>query len=331
MGGRNLSSTLYLVVPCYNEEAVLRATAGCLSEKMKELEAQGKISQGGKIVFVDDGSLDGTWGIIEELCSRDGIYAGVKLTRNRGHQNALLAGLLAARHEADLVITIDADLQDDVSSIDLMVDEYLGGSDVVYGVRRSRKTDGFFKRATAEGYYKLLRSYGCDVVFNHADFRLMSSRAIQALSEYREQRLFIRGLVPLLGYKSSVVHYERGVRGAGESRYPLKRMLSLAFDGLTALSLRPLRFVTALGASMLFLAAAFLVYMIVTAVMGESVLEWKLIVFSVWAVGGIMTLSVGIVGEYVGRAYVETKGRPRFNIDRTVGLTQELRDERVES
>ena len=319
---RVLSSTLYLVVPCYNEEPVLHETARRLSEKMKTLSAAKKISHDGRVVFVDDGSSDGTWGIIEELCMRDSIFAAVKLSRNRGHQHALMAGLMAVRHEADFVITIDADLQDDISSIDLMVEEYIGGCDIVYGVRKTRETDGFFKRVTAEGYYKLLRSYGCDIVFNHADFRLMSSRALNALSEYREQRLFVRGLVPLLGYKSSIVRYKRDTRKAGVSKYPLKRMLSLAFDGLTALSLRPLRMVTALGVVMLLLSAVFFVYMIVTAIMGQSVLDWKLVIFSVWAVGGIITLCLGIVGEYVGRTFIEAKGRPRYSIEKTAGLKE---------
>ena len=306
-------------MPCYNEEAVLDETSKKLLEKMKALADKGKISQEGKIVFVDDGSRDGTWEIIDRLSKQNSIFSGVKLSRNCGHQHALMAGLMAVRHEADMVISIDADLQDDVDAIDLMVDDYLSGSDIVYGVRRARQKDGFFKRITAEGYYKLLRSYGCDVVFNHADFRLISSRGLVALSEFSEQRLFIRGLVPLIGYKSSIVHYDRGLREAGESKYSLKRMLSLAVDGLCALSLRPLRIVTAAGAVMLFLALAFLAYMIVTAVMGESMLDWKIIVFSVWAVGGIMTLSMGIVGEYVGRTFIEAKGRPRYRIEKTSG------------
>jgi len=318
--GRKLKPTLYLVVPCYNEEEVLSETAKRLAAKMSALAERGEISGDGKIVFVDDGSRDGTWELIERLCEGDGVFAGVKLSRNRGHQRALLAGLMAVRDRADIVVSIDADLQDDVGAIDAMVAEYLGGCDIVYGVRRDRSSDSFLKRATAEWYYKLLRSLGCDIVFNHADYRLMSSRALEALSEYGEQSPFLRGLVPMIGFKTAQVGYERGVREAGESKYPVKRMLALAFDGLTSLSLRPLRIVTAAGAVMLLVAFALLVYAIVALCLGQSALDWKLLMFSIWAVGGIVTFSLGIVGEYVGRSYMEAKRRPRYNIDRTAGL-----------
>jgi glycosyltransferase involved in cell wall biosynthesis len=315
-----LLNTLYIVVPCFNEEVVLLNTANVLGEKITALASGGKISGNSKIVFVDDGSRDGTWGMIEELSAGESLFAGIKLSRNQGHQNALLAGLLSVRNEADLVISIDADLQDDIGAIDRMVDEFLGGCDIVYGVRQCREKDSFFKRATAEGYYKLLRKYGCDIVFNHADYRLMSSRALEALSEYCEQRLFIRGLVPLLGYKTAVVYYDRGVREAGESKYPLMRMLSLAFDGLFSLSLRPLRVVMALGALMLVVAAALLVYSVIALFMGRSVFDWKIVTFSIWLVGGAATFSLGIVGEYVGRTYIEVKRRPRFFVEKTIGL-----------
>ena len=318
-----MSDVLYLVVPCYNEEDVLHSTAQRLRDKMAALSASGKISGDGRVVFVDDGSRDGTWGIIEQLIAQDKLFAGVKLSRNKGHQNALLAGLMAVKDEADMAISIDADLQDDISAIDSMVDEYLNGSDIVYGVRGNRENDSFFKRASAQGYYKLLRSLGCDITYNHADYRLMSSRAIEALAGYREQRLFIRGLVPMLGYKSSVVEYTRGTREAGESKYPLKRMLTLAIDGLMSLSLRPLRIITAAGSVMLLIAAALLVYSVVMLFMGESILDWELVVFSIWAVGGFITLSLGIVGEYVGRTFIEAKRRPRYNIEKTVGLGQD--------
>ena len=315
-----MGSTLFLVVPCYNEEEVLNTTAMKLEEKMKALIGAGNISDSGKVVFVDDGSRDGTWAAIEKLCARDKLFAGVKLSRNSGHQSALLAGLMAVKDEADMVISIDADLQDDINAIDKMVEEYNKGCDVVYGVRDSRKNDGFFKRSSAQGYYKLLRSLGCDIVFNHADYRLMSARAIETLSGYNEQRPFLRGLVPLLGYKASVVEYERGVREAGNSKYPLKRMLTLAMDGLMSLSMRPLRIITVVGSLMLIAAAAMLVYRIVLLCMGQAVLDWEIVTFSIWAVGGIITLSLGIVGEYVGRVYFETKRRPRYNIDKTTGL-----------
>ena len=317
-----MGNVLYLVVPCYNEEEVLHSTAQLLGEKMIALAAAGKIADSGRVVFIDDGSRDSTWSIIEQLVVQNKLFAGVKLSRNRGHQNALLAGLMAVKDEADMVVSIDADLQDDIGAIDRMVDEYLNGCDIVYGVRGNRESDSFFKRATAQGYYKLLSSLGCDIIYNHADYRLMSSRALDALAEYKEQRLFIRGLVPKIGYKSSVVEYTRGAREAGESKYPLKRMLTLAMDGLMSLSLRPLRIITAAGMLMLIIAAALLVYSIVALIMGKSVMDWKLITFSIWAVGGFITLSLGIVGEYVGRTLIETKQRPRYNIEKTIGLGQ---------
>ena len=315
-----MGDTLYIVVPCYNEEEVLPTAAQRLGEKIEALAASGIVSGESKVVFVDDGSRDGTWGIIEQLAAQGCLFAGVKLSRNRGHQNALHAGLMAVRDEADMVISIDADLQDDIDAIDKMVAEYHKGCDIVYGVRGNREKDGFFKRASAQGYYKLLRSLGCDTMYNHADYRLMSARALDALSEYNEQRLFLRGLVPMLGYKTSVVHYARGVREAGESKYPLKRMLTLALDGLLGLSLRPLRLVTVVGAIMLVLAAAMFVYLVVALCIGKSILDWKIVTFSVWAVGGIITLSLGIVGEYVGRAFQEAKRRPLYNIEKKLGI-----------
>ena len=315
-------NTLYIVVPCYNEEEVLRETAKRLADKLKTLAGAGKIADNSKIVFVDDGSRDGTWAIIEQLFEQDRVFAGVKLSRNRGHQNALLAGLMAVKGEADIVISIDADLQDDIDAIDRMVDEYSVGCHIVYGVRGNRESDSFFKRATAQGYYRLLRSFGCDIVFNHADYRLISSRALEALSEYGEQRLFLRGIVPMLGYKTSVVQYKRSPREAGESKYPLKRMLTLAIDGLLSLSLRPLRMVALAGALMLVIAAALLVYSIVSICMGQPFFDWNIVLFSIWAVGGVMTLSIGIVGEYAGRTYFETKRRPRYNIEKELGINK---------
>ena len=313
-----------MVVPCYNEEEVLHDTAKQLIEKITLLINKKKIAANSKIVFVDDGSRDGTWMHIEQLCAQETAYAGIKLSRNQGHQHALLAGLMTVRDKADFVISLDADLQDDIDAIDSMIDEYLGGCDIVYGVRNNREKDSFFKRFTAESYYKLLRRYGCDVVFNHADYRLMSSRALAALSEYGEQRLFLRGIIPLIGYKTAVVEYTRNIREAGKSKYNLKRMLSLAFDGLTSLSLRPLRLVIAAGALMIIIAAALLVYSIVMQSMGQSMLDWKIVTVSVWGVGGVITLSIGIVGEYVGRILIEVKRRPRYFVDRTAGLYKEL-------
>jgi len=317
-----MGHTLYIVVPCYNEEDVLRETAKRLSERMAALSGEMRISSNSKIVFVDDGSRDDTWDIIGKLCASDEVFAGIRLSRNRGHQYALLAGLMTVCEEADFVISIDADLQDDIDAIDRMIDEYLGGCDIVYGVRCNREKDSFFKRFTAEGFYSLLRRLGCDIVFNHADYRLMSSRALAALSEYHEQNLFLRGIVPLIGYKTSIVEYSRNVRLAGESKYPLKRMLSLAFDGLISLSLRPLRLVTAAGIVMLTAAMALLIYSIVMVFRGHTMLDWKITTLSIWGVGGIVTLSLGIVGEYVGRTFIEVKHRPRYIIDSTIGLEQ---------
>ena len=279
-----------------------------------------KISVDSKIAFVDDGSRDATWCMIEDLCAKDRIFAGIKLSRNKGHQNALLAGLFAVMNESDAVISIDADLQDDIEAIDGMIDKYLDGCDIVYGVRQNRTKDSFFKRFTAEGYYKLLKALGCDIIFNHADYRLMSSRAIKALSAYDEQGLFLRGLIPMLGYKTANVYYARNERQAGESKYPLKRMLSLALDGIASLSLKPLRIITVIGSIMLLIAAALLVFIIVMLCMRRPVLDWKIIVFSIWAVGGLLMFALGIVGEYVGRTFFETKRRPRFNIEILKGI-----------
>ena len=311
-------------MPCYNEEEVLRETANRLGGKMRALMERGGLSQDCRVVFVDDGSRDGTWGIIEQLIAEDKLFAGIKLSRNRGHQHALLAGLMTVRDAADIVISIDADLQDDIDAIDKMLDEYRNGCDIVYGVRENREKDSFFKRSTAEMYYKLLRSFGCDIVFNHADYRLMSSRALAALSEYEEQSLFLRGLVPMLGFKTAVAPYERGAREAGESKYPLKRMLALAFNGLISLSLRPLRVVLVVGLAMILFAIALLIYAIISFSRGGQALDWKIIAVSVWAVGGIVTFSTGIVGEYVGRAFLETKRRPRYYVEKISGEMGDL-------
>ena len=311
-------------MPCYNEELILRETAARLLMKMKDMMSEGKISDAGKIVFVDDGSSDGTWSIIEDLCASNPFFAGIKLSRNCGHQLALLAGLMEVRNEAGLVISLDADLQDDIDAVDRMVSEYFSGFEIVYGVRKSREKDSFFKRVTAECYYKFLRRCGCDIVFNHADYRLMSARALEALSMFGEQRLFLRGLVPLIGLKTTVVEYDRGVREGGESKYSLGRMMSLAFDGLMSLSLRPLRLVMVAGALMLLAAMALLFYSVITFFMCQVVPYLRIVLISVWAVGGIITLSLGVVGEYVGRVHVEVKRRPRYFVDKTTGLSHDV-------
>ncbi|WP_073080366.1 glycosyltransferase family 2 protein [Sporobacter termitidis] len=319
-----MNNTLYIVVPCYNEEEVLRETASRLRGKMRALISAGKISGGSRVLFVNDGSRDKTWEMIRALSAEDALFTGVALSRNRGHQNALLAGLMTARGRADMVVSMDADLQDDVDAVDRMVDEYLSGADVVYGVRNKREKDAFLKRFTAEGYYKLLDAMGVEVVFNHADYRLLSARALDALSQYGERNMFIRGIIPMLGYKTATVTYERGERFAGESKYPLKKMLALASDGVYSLSMKPLRFITGLGVTLLVLAAALLIYAIVRLCMGYTILDWKIVTISVWGVGGLILLALGIIGEYVGRAYMELKGRPRYHIGETVGLDRKL-------
>ena len=315
-----MGNRLYIVVPCYNEQDIIESTASKLLMKMEELAGDGSIAPNGKIVFVDDGSGDGTWNAINELCKHSKFYAGIKLSRNKGHQNALYAGLMIAKEEADFVISIDADLQDDINAINNMVQEYNNGCEIVYGVRNNRESDAFFKRATARCYYKLLRLARCDVIADHADFRLMSSRALDVLSEYGEQRLFLRGLVPMLGFKSSSVYYTRMARTAGKSKYPFARMMSLAIDGFMALSLRPLRLVTIIGSIMLLGAFALLLNVIVKHCCGQVVLDRAVLSLSIWAVGGIVTTSLGIVGEYIGRVLNEVKRRPRYVVERTVGI-----------
>ncbi|MGI5893010.1 MAG: glycosyltransferase family 2 protein [Candidatus Merdivicinus sp.] len=307
--------TLYLVIPCYNEEAVLPETSRRLGEKFDFLFQAGKISADSRILFVDDGSRDKTWSMIAELHQKDSRFAGVKLSRNRGHQNALLAGLMTAKDYCDAAISMDADLQDDVNAIDRMVDAFLEGYEVVYGVRSSRETDTFFKRTTAQGFYKFMKLMGVDIVYNHADFRLMSRRALEALSNYEEVNLFLRGIVPLIGYSSTTVEYERGERFAGESKYPLKKMLAFAFDGITSFSIKPIRWVTGVG-FLIFLASILaLIYIFIVKLIGFAVPGWSATTASIWMLGGIQLLSLGVIGEYVGKIYTEVKARPRYLIE----------------
>ncbi len=310
-----MGDILYIVIPCYNEEEALPVTYEKVRQKLDSLMDSGKISGRSKVAFVNDGSKDSTWSIIKDLCERDRHVAGVSLSRNRGHQNALLAGLMAVREKADMVISMDADLQDDIDAIDKMVECYYEGCDVVYGVRDSRKKDTFFKRFTAEGYYKLLEKMGCEVVFNHADYRLMSRRAVTALSKYKEQDLFLRGILPMIGYKSDIVTYERGERVAGESKYPLRKMLSLAASGVTSLSMKPLRFIVGAGVVMLMLSIVLLIGSLISLCFGHTMLDWKIVVFSIWFVGGAIMTAVGVVGEYVGKTFLEAKRRPRYIIE----------------
>ena len=306
---------LYLVIPCYNEEAVLHETAKQLLVKMNSMFDRGMISRESKIMFVNDGSRDKTWEIIRELHESNPIYSGVKLSRNKGHQNALLAGLMTAKDKADMAISLDADLQDDVDVIDKMVEKYYEGNDVVYGVRSARDTDTFFKKFTAEGFYKIMQAMGVEIVFNHADYRLMSKRALEGLSEFREVNLFLRGIVPLIGYKSDIVTYERHERFAGESKYPLKKMLAFATDGITSFSIKPIRMITTCGFLIFAISLIMLIYFLVVHFMGRTVHGWTSTIVSIWAIGGLQLLAIGIVGEYIGKIYLETKARPKYIIE----------------
>ena len=306
-----MSVTLYLAIPCYNEEAVLPETARRLREKFTALRAAGTIGPLSRICFIDDGSKDATWQLISGLHARDPVFSGIRLSRNRGHQNALLCGLMTLRNRADCVISMDADLQDDIDAIDAMLAAFQNGNDIVYGVRASRKQDSAFKRATAQGYYRLLRALGADVVYNHADYRLMSRRALDALAEYKEVNLFLRGL----GYPSTVVYYERGKRFAGESKYPLRKMLSFAWEGVSSLTVSPLRLITRIGIVMFLVSIAMLIYFLVRYFTGHTVAGWSSLAVSIWAIGGLQLLAIGVVGEYIGKIYLETKARPRYRIE----------------
>lgn len=318
-----MKDILYLVIPCYNEEQVLHETAKRLFEKINTMIKKGLISNESKILFVNDGSKDETWNIIEEIHSQNNIFSGINLSRNRGHQNALLAGLMTSKEFSDMTISLDADLQDDIDVIDKFVEQYYSGSDVVYGVRSSRQTDTFFKRTTALAFYKLMMALGVDTVYNHADYRLMSKRALEGLSQFKEVNLFLRGMVPLIGYKYSIVEYERHERFAGESKYPLKKMIAFALDGITSLSIKPIRLITALGFTIFFVSVIALIYSIVVKFFGSTVTGWTSLTLSIWMLGGIQLLSLGVIGEYVGKIYNETKQRPRFIIaDRLIDNTK---------
>ena len=315
--------TLYVVVPCYKEEAVLPETAKRLREKLHALIDQGKIASGSRILFVNDGSKDRTWEIIEGLHAQDPIYSGVNLSRNRGHQNALLAGLLTAVQYADMMVSMDADLQDDINAMDAMIDRYHEGYDVVYGVRSARKTDTAFKRMTAEGFYKLMRAMGVEIVFNHADYRLMSRRAVEGLAQFEEVNLFLRGIVPQIGYPWTCVEYERAARFAGESKYPLKKMIAFALDGITSFSVKPMRLILFVGAVIFGLSLIALLWALIAKLSGHSVGGWTSLMCSIWMIGGIQLLSLGVIGEYIGKIYSETKRRPRFIIERVLNKTEE--------
>lgn len=309
-----MGDILYIVVPCYNEEEVLPETSRRLKDKLEGMIAAGTISEESRVLFVNDGSKDRTWSMIAELHEKDRRFSGVNLTRNRGHQNALLAGLMTARDRADMVISMDADLQDDVDAVDAMVEKYYAGCDIVYGVRSSREKDTFFKRFTAEGFYRVMNFLGAETVFNHADYRLMSRRALEGLSQFKEVNLFLRGIVPMIGYTTGTVEYERGERFAGESKYPLKKMLAFAMEGITSLSTKPIRYITLLGFLVFLVSILMLIYSVVRWAGGATVLGWASVICSVWAIGGLILLSLGVIGEYIGKIYLETKERPRFLI-----------------
>ncbi len=316
---------LYIVVPCFNEEEVLPETARRLGDKLRALMNAGKISPQSRVLFVNDGSGDQTWAVITRLHRDNPLLCGLDLSRNRGHQNALLAGLMAARGRADMAISMDADLQDDVDAAGAMVDKYLAGADIVYGVRSSRKTDTFFKRTTAEAFYRLMDRLGAETVVNHADYRLMSRRALDGLAQFQEVNLFLRGIVPMIGYPTDTVEYERGERFAGQSKYPLKKMLSFALEGVTSLSVRPLRMITGLGFLVFLISLIMIVYNVVRWATGNTVAGWASLACSVWFIGGLILLSLGVIGEYLGKLYLESKDRPRFLIQEELGLEEENR------
>lgn len=307
---------LYLVIPCYNEEKVLPETSRQLKEKLNHLILNEKISPESRIVFVDDGSKDKTWEMISHLHLQNKIFQGIKLTRNKGHQNALLAGLMTVMDHCDITISLDADLQDDINAIDEMVDKYHEGCDVVYGVRSARKKDTVFKKITAEGFYKLINSMGAEIVYNHADYRLMSRKALEGLQSFEEVNLFLRGVVPMIGYKSDKVYYERKERFAGESKYPLKKMLAFAWEGITSLSTKPIKFISLLGGLIFIISIIMLVYSLVRHFMGETETGWTSMILSIWSLGGLQLLAIGIIGEYIGKVYLETKKRPKFIVEK---------------
>ena len=305
---------LYIVIPCYNEQEVLPRTAPMFLNKLKQLMSDGLISGDSRVMFVNDGSTDGTWDIISKLAAEDEHFIGISQSRNRGHQNALLAGLMEAKDRCDISISIDCDGQDDIDAMDKMIAEYLGGCEVVYGVRSSREADSFFKRTTAQGFYRLLSAMGAEVVYNHADYRLVSSRVLRELAGFKEVNLFLRGMVPLVGFKSTCVEYARCERLAGKSKYPLSKMLSLAADGITSLSVKPLRLITSFGVFVALLSFIGVIWAIISALCGDTVAGWASTTCIVCFVGGVQLVCLGIIGEYIGKIYLETKGRPRYII-----------------
>lgn len=308
-------SILYIVIPCYNEQSVLRETEKRLSAKIAQMTENGLISDKSRIVFVDDGSTDDTWGLIKEMYEKHNHVTGIRSSRNRGHQNTLLEGLMTVRDDCDITISMDADLQDDIEALDDFVKQYYAGCEIVYGVRSDRKTDTWFKRTSAQMFYRLLRLLGVNVVYNHADYRLMSRRALEELSGFGEVNLFLRGMVPLIGLKTGVVRYERNRRFAGESKYPLKKMIAFALDGITSFSIRPIRIITWTGVLLFGISVCLLVYFFAGYLMGKTVRGWASLVISIWGISGLQLLALGVIGEYVGKMYMETKGRPRYIVE----------------
>lgn len=314
---------LYIVVPCYNEEEVLIETTKQLKNKLDKLINKKLISKESRIMYVNDGSKDNTWNLIKEISNKEKLFTGISLSRNRGHQNALLGGLMTAKNYADFVISMDADLQDDIGVIDEMIEKYYDGSEIVYGVRNARKTDTLFKKTTAQGFYKFMKLMGVDIVYNHADYRLTSKKVLNNLNDFKEVNLFLRGIFPLIGYKSEIVYYARNERFAGQSKYPLKKMLNFAWDGITSFSVKPIRLILNLGIVIFFISIIMIVYSVVRKIIGATVTGWTFIVCSIWFIAGVQMLSLGIVGEYIGKIYNETKRRPRYIISENLNETIE--------
>ena len=318
---------LYIVIPCYNEQEVLPITAPMFLQKINDLAAAGKISPDSRVLFVNDGSKDRTWEIICDLAARDPHYVGICQSRNRGHQNAVLAGLMEAKSRCDITISIDCDGQDDINAMDAMVDAYRDGCDVVYGVRSKRETDTFFKRFTAESFYKILNAMGAEVVFNHADYRLMSARVLEEFARFREVNLFLRGMVPLVGFKSTCVTYERHERMAGESHYPLSKMLALAFDGITSLSIKPIRFITGFGVFVALVSFIGVLWAVIEAALGLTVSGWASMTSIICFVSGVQLICLGVIGEYIGKIYLESKHRPRYIISDSTPNFGEIKED----
>lgn len=313
---------LYLVIPCYNEQDVLPITSEMFLNKINELVKNGKVSDDSRILFVNDGSKDNTWNIITNLAEKDKHYIGISQSRNRGHQNTVLAGLMEARDKCDITISIDCDGQDDINAMDQMISEFAKGADIVYGVRSSRETDTLFKRVTAESFYKILNWMGAEVIYNHADYRLVSSRVLNELVNFKEVNIFLRGLIPLVGFKSTCVYYERQERLAGESHYPISKMLSLAFDGITSLSVKPIRIITGMGVLVAALSFIGVIWSVVVRIMGRSVSGWASMTCLICFIGGVQLICLGVIGEYIGKIYLETKARPRYIINKRTSTTK---------